>query len=234
MRISVIGCGYLGAVHAASMAKLGHEVVGIDVDQRKITELQAGRAPFFEPGLPELLTEVQETGRLKFSTSMADAEGAQVHFVCVGTPQRKGEYAADLTYVDSAFYELIPYLHEGDIAVGKSTVPVGTAARLASLTLLVNFALLCAGAAFARPEAGREVVDALEATHAQLVARHLGRACGRAAIGPVQRHGGHRTVDLYEQKDPAQVLQCLGAFSRAANNVNPSAFPVARSSARVA
>ncbi|MCW2131458.1 UDP-glucose dehydrogenase family protein [Arthrobacter sp. VKM Ac-2550] len=133
MRISVIGCGYLGAVHAASMAKLGHEVVGIDVDQRKITELQAGRAPFFEPGLPELLTEVQETGRLKFSTSMADAEGAQVHFVCVGTPQRKGEYAADLTYVDSAFYELIPYLHEGDIAVGKSTVPVGTAARLADM-----------------------------------------------------------------------------------------------------
>jgi UDPglucose 6-dehydrogenase len=133
MRISVIGCGYLGAVHAASMAKLGHEVVGIDVDQRKISELQAGRAPFFEPGLPELLTEVQETGRLKFSTSMADAEGAQVHFVCVGTPQRKGEYAADLTYVDSAFYELIPYLHEGDIAVGKSTVPVGTAARLADM-----------------------------------------------------------------------------------------------------
>ncbi|HEX2246349.1 MAG TPA: UDP-glucose/GDP-mannose dehydrogenase family protein [Arthrobacter sp.] len=133
MRISVIGCGYLGAVHAASMAKLGHEVVGIDVDQRKITELQAGRAPFFEPGLPELLTEVQETGRLKFSTSMADAEGAQVHFVCVGTPQRKGEYAADLTYVDSAFYELIPYLHEGDVAVGKSTVPVGTASRLAGM-----------------------------------------------------------------------------------------------------
>jgi UDPglucose 6-dehydrogenase len=131
MRISVIGCGYLGAVHAASMAKLGHDVVGIDVDERKITDLQAGRAPFFEPGLPELLTEVQETGRLSFSTDMAAAEGAQVHFVCVGTPQRKGEYAADLTYVDSAFTELIPYLHEGDIAVGKSTVPVGTAERLA-------------------------------------------------------------------------------------------------------
>ncbi|UNK47325.1 UDP-glucose dehydrogenase family protein [Arthrobacter sulfonylureivorans] len=131
MRISVIGCGYLGAVHAASMAKLGHDVVGIDVDERKITDLQAGRAPFFEPGLPELLTEVQETGRLSFSTDMAAAEGAQVHFVCVGTPQRKGEYAADLTYVDAAFTELIPYLHEGDIAVGKSTVPVGTAARLA-------------------------------------------------------------------------------------------------------
>jgi len=133
MRISVIGCGYLGAVHAASMAKLGHEVIGIDVDERKISDLQAGRAPFFEPGLPELLTEVQETGRLSFSTSMADAEGARVHFVCVGTPQRKGENAADLTYVDSAFNELFPYLREGDIAVGKSTVPVGTAARLAGL-----------------------------------------------------------------------------------------------------
>ncbi|EMY33692.1 UDP-glucose 6-dehydrogenase [Arthrobacter crystallopoietes BAB-32] len=133
MRISVIGCGYLGAVHAASMAKLGHEVIGIDVDERKISELQAGRAPFFEPGLPELLTEVQETGRLSFSTNMADAEGARVHFVCVGTPQRKGENAADLTYVDAAFNELFPYLNEGDIAVGKSTVPVGTAARLADL-----------------------------------------------------------------------------------------------------
>src|SRR3954468_14994413 len=131
MRISVIGCGYLGAVHAACMAKLGHEVIGIDVDERKIAELQAGRAPFFEPGLPELLAEVQATGRLRFSTSMADAAGSRVHFVCVGTPQRKGEYAADLTFVDSAFTELAAYLHAGDTVVGKSTVPVGTAARLA-------------------------------------------------------------------------------------------------------
>jgi UDPglucose 6-dehydrogenase len=131
MRISVIGCGYLGAVHAAAMAKLGHEVIGIDVDERKIADLQAGRAPFFEPGLPELLAEVQATGRLSFSSSMADAAGARVHFVCVGTPQRKGENAADLRYVNAAFSSLAPFVGEGDTVVGKSTVPVGTAARLA-------------------------------------------------------------------------------------------------------
>lgn len=131
MRISVIGCGYLGAVHAACMAKLGHDVVGIDVDERKISELQAGRAPFFEPGLPELLEEVLATGRLKFSSSMADAKGAQVHFLCVGTPQRKGEYAADMRYVDAAFLALLDSLEPGNVVVGKSTVPVGTAARLA-------------------------------------------------------------------------------------------------------
>jgi UDPglucose 6-dehydrogenase len=131
MRISVIGCGYLGAVHAACMAKLGHDVVGIDVDARKISELQAGRAPFFEPGLPELLEEVLATGRLTFSSHMADAKGAEVHFLCVGTPQRKGEYAADMRYVDGAFMSLLDSLEPGNLVVGKSTVPVGTAARLA-------------------------------------------------------------------------------------------------------
>ncbi|TJY72328.1 UDP-glucose/GDP-mannose dehydrogenase family protein [Arthrobacter sp. CAU 1506] len=131
MRISVIGCGYLGAVHAAAMAKLGHDVIGIDVDARRISELQAGRAPFFEPGLPELLTDAQQTGRLAFSTDMAAAAGAAVHFVCVGTPQRKGENAADLRYVDAAFTSLAEHLNPGDVVVGKSTVPVGTAARLA-------------------------------------------------------------------------------------------------------
>ncbi|TKV28328.1 UDP-glucose/GDP-mannose dehydrogenase family protein [Arthrobacter sp. NamB2] len=133
MRISVIGCGYLGAVHAACMAKLGHDVVGIDVDARKIDELQAGRAPFFEPALPELLEEVLATGRLKFTSSMADAKGAEVHFLCVGTPQRKGEYAADMQYVDSAFMSLLDSLEPGNVVVGKSTVPVGTAARLADI-----------------------------------------------------------------------------------------------------
>ncbi|MHA7277759.1 UDP-glucose dehydrogenase family protein [Arthrobacter sp. HLT1-21] len=131
MRISVIGCGYLGAVHAACMAKLGHDVVAIDIDERKIAELQAGRSHFFEPGLPELLDEVLQTGRLKFSADIADARGAQVHFLCVGTPQRKGEYAADLRYVDAAFASLADSLEAGNLVVGKSTVPVGTAARLA-------------------------------------------------------------------------------------------------------
>lgn len=133
MRISVIGCGYLGAVHAACMAKLGHEVVGIDVDDRKISELSAARAPFYEPGLEELLREVQETGRLSFTTDMSAARGSAVHFICVGTPQKKGENAADMTFVDSAAQSLLPFLTAGDVVVGKSTVPVGTAARLAEL-----------------------------------------------------------------------------------------------------
>jgi UDPglucose 6-dehydrogenase len=132
MRISVIGCGYLGAVHAACMAKLGHDVVGIDVDERKISELSNARAPFFEPGLESLLKEVQATGRLQFTTDMSAAAGSTVHFVCVGTPQKKGENAADLTYVESAVDELLPYISPGDVVVGKSTVPVGTAQRLSS------------------------------------------------------------------------------------------------------
>jgi UDPglucose 6-dehydrogenase len=132
VRISVIGCGYLGAVHAASMAELGHEVVGIDVDAEKINNLTAAKAPFFEPGLDEILASATDTGRLTFSTSIEDARGAQVHFIAVGTPQRKGENAADLTYVDRALDNLLPLLAAGDLVVGKSTVPVGTAERLAA------------------------------------------------------------------------------------------------------
>jgi UDPglucose 6-dehydrogenase len=115
------------------MAKLGHEVVGIDVDERKIAELSAARAPFYEPGLDELLREVQATGRLSFTTDMAESAGSGVHFICVGTPQKKGENAADMSYVDAATLALLPYLRAGNVVVGKSTVPVGTAARLAEL-----------------------------------------------------------------------------------------------------
>jgi UDPglucose 6-dehydrogenase len=131
MKISVIGCGYLGAVHAASMAELGHDVVGIDVDQRKIASLAAGKAPFFEPGLPEILTTAIASGRLSFTSEMAAASDATVHFIAVGTPQKSGSYSADMTYVDAALEALLPFLKDGDLVVGKSTVPVGTAARLA-------------------------------------------------------------------------------------------------------
>ena len=130
MKLSVIGCGYLGAVHAAAMASIGHEVVGIDVDQRKIDALSKGEAPFFEPGLPEILAEGVASGRLRFTTDMAEAKGAKVHFVGVGTPQQRDGYGADLTYVNAAIDGLVPYLSEGDIVAGKSTVPVGTAAEL--------------------------------------------------------------------------------------------------------
>jgi UDPglucose 6-dehydrogenase len=114
------------------MATLGHEVIGIDTDKAKIEALAAGDAPFYEPGLPELLAEALATGRLRFSSDIADARGAEVHFICVGTPQLQGEIAADLTYVDAAFDALLPHLSTGDLVVGKSTVPVGTAERLAA------------------------------------------------------------------------------------------------------
>ncbi|QNN53972.1 UDP-glucose dehydrogenase family protein [Nocardioides mesophilus] len=130
MRISVFGCGYLGAVHAACMAKLGHEVVGIDVVEHQVASLSRGEAPFYEPGLPELLREALDTGRLTFTSSAAAAADAEVHFVCVGTPQKKGENGADLTYVHAAIADLAPHLKPGDVVVGKSTVPVGTAELL--------------------------------------------------------------------------------------------------------
>ncbi|MFF1530403.1 UDP-glucose dehydrogenase family protein [Cellulomonas sp. NPDC058312] len=131
MRVSVIGCGYLGAVHAASMAQLGHEVVGIDVDAAKTDLLASGTAPFYEPGLPEALAAARATGRLAFTTDPAAAAGSRVHFLCVGTPQQHGEFRADLTYVEDAFAALLPHLAPGDLVVGKSTVPVGTAEALA-------------------------------------------------------------------------------------------------------
>ncbi|MGY1822034.1 UDP-glucose dehydrogenase family protein [Geodermatophilus sp. SYSU D00079] len=133
MRISVIGCGYLGAVHAASLVELGHEVVGIDVDERKIAALCAGRAPFFEPDFGELLGHSLASGRLSFSTDIAGAAGARVHFICVGTPQKHGEYGADLRFVQAAAESLLQVLGPGELVVGKSTVPVGTAADLAAM-----------------------------------------------------------------------------------------------------
>ncbi|WP_069385822.1 UDP-glucose dehydrogenase family protein [Cellulosimicrobium cellulans] len=131
MRISVIGCGYLGAVHAACMATLGHDVVGVDVDAGKVDALAHGRAPFYEPGLQELLADAVSAGRLEFTTDPSRSAGADVHFLCVGTPQRVDSYAADLTFVDAAFRALLASVRPGDVVVGKSTVPVGTAGRLA-------------------------------------------------------------------------------------------------------
>jgi UDPglucose 6-dehydrogenase len=132
MRLTVIGTGYLGATHAAAMAELGHDVLGIDTDDIKVKRLNSGEVPFFDPGLPEQLQRNLDTGRLRFTTSY-DEIGAfgEVHFVCVGTPQKKGEYAADMAYVDASVASLVPVLRPGSVVVGKSTVPAGTAARLA-------------------------------------------------------------------------------------------------------
>lgn len=131
MKIAVIGCGYLGTVHAASMASLGFDTVGIDVDEAKAERLQRGTPPFFEPGLPELLRAGVAAERLRFTTDVGLAAGSDVIFIAVGTPQQPGSDAADLTYVDAAVESLLPHLTQGALVVGKSTVPVGTAQRLA-------------------------------------------------------------------------------------------------------
>jgi UDPglucose 6-dehydrogenase len=131
-RLTVLGTGYLGATHAACMAELGFEVLGLDVDAEKIARLQAGELPIYEPGLEDLLRRNLEAGRLRFTTSFEEAaEFGDVHFVCVGTPQKQGEYAADVSYLDAVVDALAPHLTRECLVVGKSTVPVGTAARLA-------------------------------------------------------------------------------------------------------
>lgn len=133
MRISVIGTGYLGAVHAACMADLGHDVLGVDTDERKILALAEGQAPFYEPGLAEILVSAVGSGKLRFSTSVADAASfAEVHFICVGTPQLPGALGADLSYIEAVLHGLAPNLKQDCLVVGKSTVPVGTAARLSA------------------------------------------------------------------------------------------------------
>lgn len=134
MKMTVLGTGYLGATHAACMAELGHEVLGVDVDIDKVARLSVGEVPFYEPGLEEILVRNIEAGRLRFSTSYSEAaDFADVHFLGVGTPQKKGEYAADLRYVDAVIEELAPLLSRPAVIFGKSTVPVGTAERLGSL-----------------------------------------------------------------------------------------------------
>lgn len=135
MRVSVIGCGYLGAVHAAAMADLGHEVIAVDVDSDKVAALASGNPPFFEPGLPEILNSSLASGRLRFTTDISEVAGSALHFIAVGTPQSDDSGAADVSFVNAAVDALIPHLGASDVVVGKSTVPVGTAQRLAERIL---------------------------------------------------------------------------------------------------
>lgn len=130
-RIAVFGTGYLGATHAACMAELGHEVVGVDVDPAKLAKLEGGEVPFYEPGLEDVLKRNIENGRLRFTSSYDDAaQFADIHFIGVGTPQKRGEFGADLRFVDSVIETLAPKLSKPAVIFGKSTVPVGTAKRL--------------------------------------------------------------------------------------------------------
>ncbi len=138
LKISVIGTGYLGATHAACISSLGFEVIGIDTDASKIAALSQGKVPFYEPELEDLLSQEIASGRLTFSTDFEAIKDADVHFICVGTPQVKDGLAADMTYVRGALEAIAPIIKAGSLVVGKSTVPVGTAAALRTRLLEIN------------------------------------------------------------------------------------------------
>ena len=177
MKISVVGCGYLGAVHAACMAELGHDVLGIDVDDTKVAALSAGRAPFYEPGFEELLTRALGTGRLRFTTTPGDdLAGVDLHFIAVGTPQ-SDTGAADLSYVDAAVATLLAGAAPGSVVVGKSTVPVGTAAHLADRLAERDIALVW------NPEFLREGFAVADTLHPDRIVYGLSADPARAELG---------------------------------------------------
>ena len=138
LKLSVIGTGYLGATHAACMASSGFEVIGFDTESSKVDLLSKGKVPFYEPDLEELLAEQIKAKRLTFTNKVEDLSDADVHFICVGTPQVKNGNAADLTYVNSALESIAKHVKPGGLVVGKSTVPVGTATKLRNRLLELN------------------------------------------------------------------------------------------------
>ena len=138
LKLSVIGTGYLGATHAACMASLGFEVIGFDTESSKVDLLSKGKVPFYEPDLEELLAGQIKAKRLTFTNKVEDLSDADVHFICVGTPQVKNGNAADLTYVNSALESIAKHVKPGGLVVGKSTVPVGTATKLRNRLLELN------------------------------------------------------------------------------------------------
>ena len=138
-RLSVIGTGYLGATHAACMAELGFEVIGLDISPAKVELLTKGTVPFYEPGLDEVLARNIANGRLRFTTDFAEAAAhADVHFICVGTPQAAGAQKADMSQVFGSVEQLAPHLSPDALVVGKSTVPVGTADEIARRLAVSN------------------------------------------------------------------------------------------------
>lgn len=187
MKISVIGCGYLGAVHAAAMAHLGHEVIGVDVDASRIEALAAGQAPFFEPGFPEILRAALDSGKLRFALAPASEELADVdvHFIAVGTPQSEDGKAANLTYVNSAVDMVLKAMPSSDTAaeaghpviVGKSTVPVGTASALAPRVEAAGATLLW------NPEFLREGFAVADTLHPDRLVYGLPQDAERAETG---------------------------------------------------
>jgi UDPglucose 6-dehydrogenase len=177
----VLGTGYLGTTHAACMAELGHDVLGVDVDPAKLAKLEAGELPFFEPGLAEVVRRGTSSGRLRFSSSYQEAaDFADVFFVAVATPQKKGEYGADLQFADSVITALAPLLNKPAVIVGKSTVPVGTAARLGQAARDLSPAGAAVEVAW-NPEFLREGFAVHDTLHPDRLVLGIDRGgCGRA------------------------------------------------------
>ncbi len=164
-RLTVLGAGYLGITHAACMAAAGFEVLGLDIEAGRVARLNAGQLPMFEPGLPELLRAGLDGGRLAFTSSYAAAaEFGDVHFVCVGTPQRRDGHGADLAQIQACIDALAPALTRPCLVVGKSTVPAGTAAaiaaRVARLAPAAGAAEVCWNPEFLRE--GHGIADTLK------------------------------------------------------------------------
>ncbi len=193
MRITVVGVGYLGATHAACMARLGHDVVGLDVDPGRLAALAAGNLPFHEPRLTEVLRAGIAAGRLRFTASAVEAgRHGDVVFLCVGTPQSRDGDAADLTYLHQSVDALVPHLRRGSLLVGKSTVPVGTARRLVervhqlhpsavatdpTIEVAWNPEFLREGHAVEDTLAPNRLVFGVESTGAEKVLREVYRDC---------------------------------------------------------
>src|SRR5436190_8088630 len=132
-RVAVVGTGYVGTVAAACLAALDREVIGLEIDRRKLETLNDGRVPFFEPGLEELLVAGLSSGRLRFTDDAADAVGSSdVIFLSVGTPSTTAGHA-DTSAVEAAARAIVREIREPKVLVTKSTVPIGTNQWLRSL-----------------------------------------------------------------------------------------------------
>jgi UDPglucose 6-dehydrogenase len=138
MKIAVIGSGYVGLVSGACLSEFGHQVVCIDMDAGKIQRLRAGEIPIYEPGLEDLVERNAGAKRLSFSTDIADIDGAQAIFIAVGTPSRRGDGHADMTYVHGAAKQIAAQLKDYAVIVTKSTVPVGTGRDVAKIVRETN------------------------------------------------------------------------------------------------
>jgi UDPglucose 6-dehydrogenase len=205
MRITMIGTGYVGLVSGACFADFGHEVVCVDKDQSKIAALRAGQIPIFEPGLDEMVARNVRERRLSFSTDLPPAvRDAEVVFVAVGTPARRGDGHADLSFVYEAAHEIAVAANDGSVIITKSTVPVGTGDEIerivrsarpgVRLSVVSNPEFLREGAAitdFKRPD---RIVIGTEDEYARAVMREVYRPLYLNA--PPILFTGRRTAEL--------------------------------------